>query len=57
MGKSTFQEFVNTDIVLMMQAIGLPIKQWKERGVPNGAIIRIVLTEPESCSESIGLIS
>ena len=57
MGKSTFQEFDNAGIVLMMQAIGLPIKQWKERGVPNEAIIRIVLTEPESCSESIGLIS
>jgi len=55
-GKSTFQEFVDAGIILMMQAIGLPIKQWKERGVPNGAIIRIVLIEPESCSESIGLL-
>jgi len=55
-GKSTFEEFVDAGIILMMQAIGLPIKQWKERGVPNGAIIRIVLIEPESCSESIGLL-
>jgi len=25
----------------------LPLKQWKERGVPSGAIIRIVLIEPK----------
>jgi len=27
--------------------IGLPLKQWKERGVPSGAIIRIALIEPK----------
>ena len=35
LGKSTFQEFVDASMILMMQAIGLPIERWKERGVPN----------------------
>ena len=56
MGNSVFSELPNSNIKLMNGAIGLPVSEWKGRGVRNGETVRIVVMEPDSCSEPIGLL-
>ena len=56
MGKSVFTQLPNSNIRLMNGAIGLPVGEWMERGVPIGELIRVILMEPDNCSGPIGII-